>query len=368
MTTREQVDLLWDRFVHQTASFARQKRVRHDDGTEQWQFRRYFEGRCTHTPRCPKKSCPDVFAPPLERRHLAAHLAGEMTVGVYQLCENTVTWVCFDVDISKGTEVTDETWKQVRIQTRRLARHVYEFGIPFIVEFSGNRGMHLWVFFATPVQAADAYAFGHFILQGVEVIDGLHIELYPKQPHTQNLGNLVKLPLGVHRKSGKRTMFVKPSFEPYEDQWAALARTRKMTADELAAFIAEHNVETDVLTNWKVRDTDYGRGLPCFTNIMKQGISEGSRDEVTFRLAVFLKNHGLPMDVTRGAILEWNDKNDPPLSEYEVEEKIESAYNRDYSHFACLRPEFEPFCDPNCMFYENRVKSLKKLRGKGARE
>lgn len=363
------IDLIYDRFIHQTDTYTTQRLMeRRDKRDEQgrpvkeWQFRRAFAGRCDHTPKCPPRTCPDITPLRLTERDIQAHLAGRKTLGVYQLKDNTVKWVCFDIDISKGTEIRKSTWENIRRQTRYLGKRLYELGVPFLVEFSGNRGMHVWVFFSEPVKSSDAYVFGHFCLEGVPVHPELHIEMFPKQPSTPNLGNVVKLPLGIHNKSGKWTEFVNARFEPYEDQWRALYRVRTMTPDDLDAFLTENNVDRDVLKGFKVRDADSGRGLPCYTNIMTKGVSEGSRDALTFYLSVFLKNHGMSPDLVQATVEAWNEKNDPPLDEWTLNEKIDSAFKRDYSHFACLKPEMEPFCDPNCKFYKNRMKHLKKNR------
>src|SRR5690606_9114454 len=107
--------------------------------------------------RCPPRSCPDIKPRKLLPTDVHAHLNGDKTLGVYQLKDNTVKWVCFDIDISKGSEIKSSTWENIRRQTKYLGKRLYQLGVPFLVEFSGNKGMHIWVFFTEPVKASDAY-------------------------------------------------------------------------------------------------------------------------------------------------------------------------------------------------------------------
>jgi hypothetical protein len=56
-----------------------------------------------------------------------------------------------------------------------------------------------------------------------------------------------------------------------------------------------------------------------------QGISEGDRNDIGYKLASHFKN-SQPIDITESLMLEWNKKNKPPLDKHELIATIRSAY------------------------------------------
>jgi hypothetical protein len=55
------------------------------------------------------------------------------------------------------------------------------------------------------------------------------VEVFPKQATVRpgSLGNLIKLPLGMHRRTGQRGLFIQPDGQPYADQLGLLAQVAK---------------------------------------------------------------------------------------------------------------------------------------------
>lgn len=359
MTPEEKVRLLWERFVHQDQTFTVQTEITDEQGHKKWLHLRQFDGFCPHNPRHRRGSCPDLTPLPLTGREIAKHLVGTQTVGVYQLKENTVKWVCFDIDIQKGAEVDPADAPK---QVARLQASLDRWHIPYLIENSGSRGVHIWLFFTEPVQASHALAFGRFLLQDVAVIDGFGIELFPKQAIAHNLGNVVKLPLGIHRKTGNRCFLMDHNHRPIADPWAALASVGTIGPQSLARFLATHKIDPKAFE--PSPSTGRTRALPCFVNIIEQGASEGSRDEVTFRLACYLRASGLSFEMVLGALQEWNRlKNEPPLYDSELQAKVESAFSRDYSFYPCQSRTFDKYCDPNCPLYPSKLATRRNRGG-----
>jgi hypothetical protein len=137
---------------------------------------------------------------PLTLSLIIAHLKGEVTIGVYALdTESRAHWLCFDVDDEDSFVVL-----------KRLAQDLQAQGINSYLELS-RRGGHLWLFTA-PLPGKDIRRFGRQLLSGYSFSK---IELYPKQDIlTSGTGSLVRLPLGIHRKSGKRYPFITPDHQP----------------------------------------------------------------------------------------------------------------------------------------------------------
>jgi hypothetical protein len=123
---------------------------------------------------------------PLTLDLIAAHLEGRITLGTYLLDRaSCCRFAVFDADSSDGLA------KLVHLH-QRLAID----GIPSLLEAS-RRGAHLWLHFVEPTPAAlvRAWLLPHASDYGVE--------LYPKQDTlgVGGSGSVIRLPLGVHRKS-----------------------------------------------------------------------------------------------------------------------------------------------------------------------
>ena len=131
---------------------------------------------------------------PLGRNHLLAHLRGTMTLGAYVLDENSRTrFLVVDAD-------DDPDWRRLN----GLARVLGEMECASYLEHS-RRGGHLWLFFAEPVAGKEVRRFGRGLLAHFGIED---IELFPKQDKlSTGPGSLIRLPFGVHQKSGKRYGF-----------------------------------------------------------------------------------------------------------------------------------------------------------------
>lgn len=148
---------------------------------------------------------------PLQERHLLAHLSGELTLGTYCLDQDSqARFIVFDAD--------DEG------QLARLLSMVGDFAktnVPSYLETS-RRGGHLWLFFEQPLAGQQARAFGLGLLKAYDATD---IELYPKQDRlAEGPGSLIRLPFGVHRKSGLRYGFVTVDGKPLADSLAEQIR------------------------------------------------------------------------------------------------------------------------------------------------
>src|SRR5258708_35156181 len=121
---------------------------------------------------------------------VAAHLKGYITIGAYALDPNGWSkWVCFDAD-------DNERWQGLL----RLANVLQGQEIQPYIEPS-RRGGHLWLF--TPsIPGFQTRRFGKQLLAENKIED---VEIYQKQDRPlTGPGSCVRLPLGIHRLSGKR--------------------------------------------------------------------------------------------------------------------------------------------------------------------
>lgn len=138
---------------------------------------------------------------PLRLAHVAAHLRGDLTLGAYVLDEaSRARYIVFDAD-------DEPQFKKLSEISRALASQA----VPSYLE-SSRRGGHLWLFLPKPTPGKQARHFGQRLLASYPVTA---IELFPKQNKLdQGPGSLIRLPFGVHRKTGERYGFITPDGQP----------------------------------------------------------------------------------------------------------------------------------------------------------
>jgi hypothetical protein len=187
---------------------------------------------------------------PLTPRTLRQHFLGDVTVGVYCLrLDNTASFFAFDLDLNRralegahrpeeATRLRSELRKAVGLVTGRLDG----LGIGWLLESSGYKGFHVWCFLEQPAPAALLYQFGQALLRSItpHLPLDLDLEFFPKQCQRQKAGygNLIKLPLGMHLKTGKRSALLTSDFVPCERPFELLRQVRRVAPDVLAASLS----------------------------------------------------------------------------------------------------------------------------------
>jgi len=123
---------------------------------------------------------------------LFSHLEGRQTLGTYVINElNQCSFAVFDSDTPTG--LLDLATVQMNLAMNGIASYLE----------TSRRGAHLWVFFCQPIAPVLVRAWLlSFCPAG--------IEFYPKQEAAswEHPGSLIRLPLGIHRRSGERYPFV----------------------------------------------------------------------------------------------------------------------------------------------------------------
>jgi TOTE conflict system, Archaeo-Eukaryotic Primase domain/CHC2 zinc finger len=155
---------------------------------------------------------------PLSLSHLAAHLAGRWTLGMYVLdASSQCSFAVFDADSGDGL-----------VRLALLSEELLREGVPTLLEAS-RRGGHLWVHLVEPTLASvvRAWLLPYALTSGVE--------LYPKQDWLASgrSGSLIRLPLGIHQQSRGWYPFVERS------TWGALVPVGE-TVMECCAWVCQH--------------------------------------------------------------------------------------------------------------------------------
>jgi len=177
------------------------------------------------------------------------HLLGNITVGVYPVrLDNTVTFFAFDIDIRKralararGSLAEARRIKEaVAQESQRMQAELAGLGLSALLEDSGYKGRHLWVFLEAPEDAAVVRQFGALFMRSCPLgAPDLQLEFFPKQASTgSGIGNLIKLPLGIHRRTGRRSRLLQEDGTPCADPYTTLRQQARVSREALYAAIS----------------------------------------------------------------------------------------------------------------------------------
>lgn len=193
---------------------------------------------------------------PFKVQDFVDHLNGTRSFGHYVVdSNNKCKLFAFDIDMNiKGKLITpDESiipcnprevfldlthWgrpqliQEIKAMAEGLAYRIDTLlGISTAIHFSGNKGLHVYGFtgetdavFAREAAKGVLDSFGCFeafrgenFFRHITSYENISIEIFPKQDKLSNpdgYGNLLALPLGVHKVSGMKKMFVSTKGSP----------------------------------------------------------------------------------------------------------------------------------------------------------
>lgn len=156
---------------------------------------------------------------PFDPEAARAHLDGRITAGIYLVRQDQRTFHgVLDIDARPKVLARAQQDRNAALvlkrdldaTTTRLREALERAGIRPLVFDSGHKGRHLWLRFAEAEPAREVRRFLQQILTGVVVEPSLSVEVFPKQDRVPEggLGNLVKVPLGIHRLTGCRSVLL----------------------------------------------------------------------------------------------------------------------------------------------------------------
>lgn len=187
------------------------------------------QSRASYLPLCQRylQGCRSMcsgcreFREPHDRVALARmHLARRITLAASPLRDGQVRWGCLDID-RHGLSPCKQ-----RYLTAVLRDEVRHFFPEALVEFSGKKGYHVWLLLDGPVPAAAMRGFLLHIVDKVgESLPIQMVEVFPKQVVGE--GNVVKLPLSVHRGSRRFCPFLDDRFRPLRLSTLPLASSQE---------------------------------------------------------------------------------------------------------------------------------------------
>ena len=140
------------------------------------------------------------------------HLKNDVSLHIHCLSDTSLCkWGCVDIDIDNFKNLTLPLQNKIKSLYKSKALFIAKLFPEYetIVEDTGNRGYHVWVFFTEPKHAGLVRLIIGARLRKKKIYD---VEIFPKQDGLSKsapYGSSVRMPLGIHPKSNKRSVFIK---------------------------------------------------------------------------------------------------------------------------------------------------------------
>ena len=182
---------------------------------------------------------------PLTERIVAEHLNGKSTIDTYiQRPNATVRFMVIDIDISKRIILTvnrssdgfQHYLQKALDYAAEVKKVLAHWGIRACIEYSGNRGYHVWVLFTEWIQTRYANLLWDALEASLKKDEDITIEFFPNKTRVldgKKMGQVIKLPFGIHIKSGERSYFLDEEGSPVTDIDAMMDSMPRTTLAEV---------------------------------------------------------------------------------------------------------------------------------------
>lgn len=273
---------------------------------------------------------------PLNDSMIRNHLKGTHTYGIFN-GGYANKFVTFDVDCKDDRTAKWTTYKLVQVLTEDFAINPRDIH----VSVSGGKGYHVDLFFTKPVALAAIQTFHAQVVAEVGAVKGGNIEFRP------TFAQAVKIPLGVHRRTGRRCWFCDPiTLEPFEgdasyDYLLAIEPAdppeidlTQAQADEFRAVVER----TDITVTVADRDKTMRRVVAVLES--GQLLESNTRHKVTFELARFFNEQGHDESYAVDTIMAvlnntprdyFSADSTPAYWQTEAERLVRLAFERNYT-------------------------------------
>jgi len=181
------------------------------------------------------------------RWHLSGFSADDepFVAGIYPLLPDETCWF-LAIDFDKSG------WREDAAACLETSRHL---NLPAALERSrSGSGAHLWFFFEEPIPAALARRLGsHVLTETMERRPQLGLDSYDRLFPNQDtmpqggFGNLIALPLQKAPRDQGNSVFLDDDLQPWADQWACLARLRRLSREQVERTVREAERQGRVL-------------------------------------------------------------------------------------------------------------------------
>jgi len=216
---------------------------------------------------------------------LAKHLAGEHTLAVrlIQPGTNFVKAGCIDLDLEPN-----QTIPQLFQLAHQLQSQFRSHGLESYTEFSGRRGIHVWLFAAEVIPAK---TIRRAIMHICKACAYDPKEIFPKGDTITDDGKgpgyvPIKLPLGIHKK-GTRSYFFKTGFNLDTNDWPT-PEVAAATCDEVKGYVRN---DTALIARVAALYQEPEKAQTQHTKVSFEGLAEDAHPHCID----FVRKHGAPI-------------------------------------------------------------------------
>ncbi|WP_165776085.1 TOTE conflict system archaeo-eukaryotic primase domain-containing protein, partial [Cyanobacterium aponinum] len=161
---------------------------------------------------------------------------------------------CIDLDVTRDAKDLSEAL----VIAQNIVKSASELGINLYIEYSGNRGFHVWVFLEKAITHEP-------IKKALRAI-ALKANFEAKEIYPKDLNSNIKLPCTTHLKTSLRCGFITPDFDVNNPEIDLESQGDLMAKFELTALDKLINIPTEVKSedkpvNSEVRSKEEIKGL-----------------------------------------------------------------------------------------------------------
>ncbi|ABK98628.1 reverse transcriptase domain-containing protein [Pelobacter propionicus] len=148
-------------------------------------------------------------------------LQNKLSIMTYQMVNmSDVKWLCLDFDmpnqvIGEGAEPKKDLLKDLLQVVKGACVQLDALSISYLVEFSGNRGFHIWIILDRYISKAFGYEINTKIMELIDITEPFSVDLFPTTAKIskEGIGKGVKLPCSCHVKSGCYSFLISNVYE-----------------------------------------------------------------------------------------------------------------------------------------------------------
>lgn len=264
------------------------------------------------------------------------HIDGKRPLGVVPIkADSTCSWGSIDID-------------QYDVDLVEIVERVEKAKLPLVPCRSKSGGLHLFLFFCEPIDAAAVQA----VLMDLAASLGFAgSEIFPKQTkilaERGDQGNWMVMPYFGGDFEGRLKMqrgIKRTGNEMTIGEFLSTAEKRRVTREQLvelgqaskgnaAAAVTARPKKSGVAvaTNGARPKAPYGDGPPCLQHLATSGFPEGGRNNALFHIGVYLKK-AHPTDWQQHLEVDNQTHMKPPLPADEVDAVKKSLQKKDYEY------------------------------------
>jgi len=207
---------------------------------------------------------------PLTEERLGSHIAGKTTLDTYvQRLNSTAHFLVIDVDVSRkillqfkrDSEEFKAYFKKALAKAEEIRKFLDSSGIQSYIEYSGNRGYHVWIFFEGWIQVRYANLLSDVIDMTIKEDPDLTIEYFPNKTRVSEtkIGQCIKIPYGRHLATDEYSYFLDEDMNPETNLVTFLNSIARTGADKLKKVIASHSGKPAEASSEKKEEYDWSK-------------------------------------------------------------------------------------------------------------